>query len=87
MKDGSARYMNAAMRGKNETKYEDDVYWQARFDAVEKQLQRLRKQRKQLRQMLTGDERQTMEREYNDAMLNLQRGMVQEFETQTGRRK
>ena len=87
VKDGSARYINAAMRGKNGTKYEDDVYWQARFDAVEKQLQRLRKQRKQLRQMLTGDERQTMEREYNDAMLNLQRGMVQEFETQTGRRK
>lgn len=87
VKDGSARYMNAALRGKNGTKYEDDVYWQARFDAVEKQLQRLRKQRKQLRQMLTGDERQTMEREYNDAMLNLQRGMVQEFETQTGRRK
>ena len=87
VKDGSARYMNAALRGKNGTKYEDDVYWQARFDAVEKQLQRLRKQRKQLRQTLTGDERQTMEREYNDAMLNLQRGMVQEFETQTGRRK
>ena len=87
VKDGSARYINAALRGKNGTKYEDDVYWQARFDSVEKQLQRLRKQRKQLRQMLTGDERQTMEREYNDAMLNLQRGMVQEFETQTGRRK
>ena len=87
VKDGAARYINAALRGKNGTKYEDDVYWQARFDAVEKQLQRLRKQRKQLRQMLTGDERQTMEREYNDAMLNLQRGMVQEFETQTGRRK
>ena len=87
VKDGSARYMNAALRGKNGTKYEDDVYWQARFDAVEKQLQRLRKQRKQLRQILTGDERQAMEREYNDAMLNLQRGMVQEFETQTGRRK
>ena len=87
VKDGAARYTNAALRGKNGTKYEDDVYWQARFDAVEKQLQRLRKQRKQLRQTLTGDERQTMEREYNDAMLNLQRGMVQEFETQTGRRK
>ena len=87
VKDGAARYTNAALRGKNGTKYEDDVYWQARFDAVEKQLQRLRKQRKQLRQMLTGDERQTMEREYNDAMLNLQRSMVQEFETQTGRRK
>ena len=87
VKDGSARYINAAMRGKNGDRYQDDVYWQARFDAVEKQLQRLRKQRKQLRQMLTGDERQAMEREYNDAMLNLQRGMVQEFETQTGRRK
>ena len=87
VKDGSARYMNAALRGKNGDRYQDDVYWQARFDAVEKQLQRLRKQRKQLRQMLTGDERQTMEREYNDAMLNLQRSMVQEFETQTGRRK
>lgn len=87
VKDGSARYINAAMRDKNGDKYQDDVYWQARFDAVEKQLQRLRKQRKQLRQILTGDERQTMEREYNDAMLNLQRGMVQEFETQTGRRK
>ena len=87
VKDGSARYINAAMRGKNGDRYQDDVYWQARFDAVEKQLQRLRKQRKQLRQILTGDERQAMEREYNDAMLNLQRGMVQEFETQTGRRK
>lgn len=81
------RLIDGAKRGKNIEKYTQSVVWHEAFKSAEKQLSKLRKQRKDIREQLKGDQLREVERKINNAEKLIQMNLIRQYEEQTGERK
>lgn len=81
------RLIDAAKRGKDITDYQTALQWDKQFEVVDKQLSKLRKQKKAARESLKGKELRATERRINAVEKMIQTNIIRQYEEQTGERK
>lgn len=81
------RLVDAAKRGRDVGEHRVALQWDRQFEITDKQLAKLRKQKKAAREVLKGEELRAAERRINAIEKMIQTNIIRQYEEQTGERK